>query len=217
MSATPIKVALADDHQLFVAGVKSLLEQVDSVEVVGTANNGRELLTLLQHLKIAVVLLDISMPEMDGKETCQRIKAEHPHVKVLMLTMFASKKDIEELMRAGADGYMLKDASQTELAHAIEMVHKSGSYFSNEVSATFIKGAIAPAEPEPTTTIRLTEREQEVLTLIVHEHTAQEIADKLFVSASTVITHRKNLLRKFEVKNSAGLVRQAIAFGLVKV
>ena len=217
MSNNPIRVALADDHQLFVDGLRSLLHPVENIEVVGTANNGRELLKLLEHLPVDVVLLDISMPEMDGKEACQRVKASYPNIKVLMLTMFASKRDIEELMRAGADGYMLKDSDTSELARAIETVHRSGSYFSHEVSATFIKGTLAPEEPQPATDIRLTEREQEVLNLIVHEHTAQEIAEKLFVSASTVITHRKNLLRKFDVKNSAGLVRQAIALGIVKV
>ena len=217
MSTTTIRVALADDHQLFVNGVKSLLETVENVEVVGTANNGRELLKLLEHLPVDVVLLDISMPEMDGKEACQQIKAQYPNTKVLMLTMFASKRDIEALMRAGANGYMLKDADTAELARAIDTVHRSGSFFSNEVSATFIKGTLEPEEAATPSDIRLTEREQEVLNLIVHEHTAQEIAEKLFVSPSTVITHRKNLLRKFEVKNSAGLVRQAIALGLVKL
>ena len=108
-------------------------------------------------------------------------------------------------------------ASPEELSSAVQSVHQTGSYFSNEVSATFIKGSLQPAEEQAAPTVKLTEREQEVLMLIVQEHTAQEIADKLFVSPSTVITHRKNLLRKLEVKNSAGLVRQAIALGLVQV
>ena len=209
----PVKILIADDHRLFISGVRELLAQNEHIEVVGEANDGLELLKLLELREADLVILDISMPQLDGRETCVRIKQEKPDIKVLMLTMHDDSKTIGALLDAGADGYLLKEASKRELLLAIESIMETGRYFSRQVADEYMAHVHRQRSGEGPKELALTSREREILQLIIAEHTAQEIADKLFLSINTVITHRKNLLQKFQVRNTAGLVREAVKKG----
>lgn len=210
----PIRLLIADDHQLFISGVRELLSKNPEVEVVDEAKDGQELLKLVKLRTVDLVVMDVSMPVMDGKEACIILKKDHPELKVLMLTMHDDPKTIGELLDAGADGYLLKEASKRELLLAIKTVVETGRYFSRQVADEYMAHVHRQKSGETSKGISLTSREREILKLIVAEHTAQEIADKLFLSINTIITHRKNLIQKFNVRNTAGLVREAVKMGL---
>jgi DNA-binding NarL/FixJ family response regulator len=211
-----IKILIADDHQMFIDGLKSILSQQKQCEIIAEANNGLEVLEQLNSHTIDVVLLDVNMPEMDGIAATKKIRELHPEVKVLMLTMFNTRDYIEKLLKAGAHGYILKNTGKEELIEAIEKVHSGESFFSEEVKLKIMEGLQQKKKLEQDMfQIELTEREQQVLTLIVKEYTTNEIAEELFISPHTVETYRKNLTSKLPVKNIAGLVRYAIQMGLV--
>lgn len=209
-----IRLMIADDHQLFISGMRELLAQNEAIEVVAEANEGAELLKLMHLHAVDMVILDVSMPGMNGKEACIQIKRDYPNVKVLMLTMHDDSKTIGALLDAGADGYLLKEASKRELLLAVETVMETGRYFSRQVADEYMAHVHRQRSGESQKEFSLTTREREILELIIAEHTAQEIADKLFLSINTVITHRKNLLQKFNVRNTAGLVREAVKMGM---
>lgn len=211
-----IKIIIADDHQLFIEGVHSLINSMKEIEIIKEVNDGRALIEELEHTKCDLILMDINMPIIDGIEATKQIKKTHPDIKILMLTMFSSKDYIEKLLRAGADGYLLKNTDAIELKDAIETLIRGESYFSKEVTERIMEGLQKKKHDEKTKfTIELTEREIDVLKLIVQEFTTAEIADKLFISTHTVETHRKNLISKLNVRNIAGLVRYAMEHGLV--
>ena len=203
----PIQVLITDDHQMFIDGVKLLLKEVEGIECVGHANNGKMLLQMLNNVSVDVVLLDISMPVMNGIETAKRIKEDFPRLKIIMLTMSIQKDVIRELLELEIDGYILKDSGKDQLALAIQTVFKSGVYYSQKVTSILLgKNNVVSSDHE----VVLTDREKDVLKLITAELTTQEIADQLFISQSTVITHRRNLLRKTGARNTAGLVKFAL-------
>lgn len=210
------KIIIADDHQMFIDGLKSLLSTNNQIELVGEANNGKQLLELLANTSTDIVLMDVNMPEMDGVEATKQLAQNYPHIKVLMLTMFNTRDYIEKLLKAGAHGYILKNTGKEELFEAIEKVMAGESYFSKEVTERIMEGLQRKKtiEKDPMM-VELTDREKEVLKLIVQEMTSNEIAEKLFISFHTVETHRKNLISKLGVKNIAGLVKYAFQQGLV--
>lgn len=204
-----IKVVIADDHQMFIDGVFLLLKEVNGIECVGQAANGKQLLQVLNRVSADVILLDISMPEKDGIETAIELKAKYPDVKILMLTMSIAKETIKQLVELGVQGYILKDSGKEQLAMAIQTVYNGGVYYSQKVtSVLFDKQAKSHTGME----VILTDREKDILKLITSELTTQEIADQLFISQSTVITHRRNLLRKIGARNTAGLVKYALEY-----
>ncbi len=217
-----IQVYIADDHHLFIAGVKALLQDAGEVKLIGEAENGQMLLDLLAHTPSDVVLMDINMPVMSGVETTKKIKELYPNIKVLALTMFDDTLHINEMIKAGASGYLLKNAGKEELLSAIKKVHAGEKYVSNEVSVKLIERMfnkehekdLATANPNVRKS-QLTKREIEIIKLIAQEMTNAEIAAKLNNSPMTIITHRKNLLRKLGVKNTAGLIKYAMQNGLV--
>ncbi|GDX47277.1 MAG: response regulator [Bacteroidota bacterium] len=218
----PIQVYIADDHHLFIAGVKALLSEVPELELAGDAENGRALLDLLTLKKVDVILMDINMPVMSGVETTKKIKELYPEIKILALTMFDDTLHINEMINAGASGYLLKNAGKEELVTAIKKVYAGEKYVSNEVSVKLIE-RMFNKEQEKTSTVasntrksELTKREIEIIKLIAQEMTNAEIAAKLNNSPMTIITHRKNLLRKLGVKNTAGLIKYAMQNGLVE-
>ena len=212
-----IKIIIADDHQLFIDGIKSLVKTMKNMEIVAEVNNGKELLEVLEKTTCNIVLMDINMPEMDGIEATKLVKTKHPLLKILMLTMFSSRDYIEKLLRAGADGYILKNTGKAELQEAIETLMNGESYFSKEVTERIMEGLQKKKNMEKSTyLVELTEREIDVLKLIVQEFTTAEIAEKLFISTHTVETHRKNLISKLNVRNIAGLVKYAMQNGLVE-
>lgn len=204
-----IRILIADDHQMFIDGIRSLLAPEADIEIMAEALNGNEVLFRLSELSVDLVLMDINMPRLNGLDTTKIIKEKYPETKVLMVTMYNTPEYISELAEAGADGYILKDTGKQELLSAIRTVSSGKNFYSQEVMRTMIqnerdKKAKIVNDPQ------LSKREIEVLKLIAQEFTTQEISEKLFISTHTVETHRKNLLDKLGARNVAGLVKYAI-------
>ncbi|MEM9823932.1 MAG: response regulator transcription factor [Bacteroidota bacterium] len=213
-----IKLLVADDHQIVIDGIYSILENENEVEieVVATAHSGLEVLEILKKQNVDVAILDINMPGKNGLETTQLIKEKHPKIKILILTMYKEEEKVLELFEAGADGYILKDRGKEDLVHAIRKVQKGDVYFGEEVSKILVnalsherKAAQKPSDP------KLTKRETEIIKLLADGLTTAEIAEQLFISPTTVETHRRNLLSKLELKNTPLLVRYAVQKGIV--
>jgi DNA-binding NarL/FixJ family response regulator len=201
-----IQIAIADDHAMFSDGLESLLTQNQNFEIVGKAQNAEEFHFLLKTRIIDIALVDINMPGKSGIELTQEIKKSYTDTKVIILSMHNSNKFIQEALAAGANGYILKNSGPQELVKAIDQVHQGANYFSEEVSQIVLNEMRNPKSE----TIELSSRELEVLQGICEELTNDEIGEKLFISKNTVKTHRKNLLEKANVKNTAGLVKFAI-------
>lgn len=210
-----IKIIIADDHQMFIDGIKSLLGNEADMKVTGEALNGKEVLALLEKEPADLVLLDVNMPEMDGIEATKLIRKQHPTVKILMLTMYNKHEFIFGLVNAGANGYILKNTGKAELTEAIRTVYAGKTYYSKEVTETILQNFSKKPAEQKIEVAQLTEREKDVLRLIAQEYNTQEIAAQLFISANTVETHRKNLLSKINAKNVAGLVKFAVQTGLI--
>ena len=208
-----IKILIADDHKIIRVGLRGILEREVDIEVIGEAENGNEVLDILTKTVTEVVLMDIDMGRSSGIETTQKVKTSHPDIHILALTMHEEQDHIIRMLEAGASGYLLKNTGREELLAAIHAVIKGDSYFSNTVSATLLK-ALTNLKGKPSVKsdngTPLSDREIEVLRLIAQEHSNGEIAEKLFISIRTVDTHRRNILEKLQVKNTAGLVKYAI-------
>jgi len=202
---------------MILDGLRALLANESRIHIDHECLNGKQVLNYLANQSTDVVVMDISMPEMDGIEATRLIKERHPEQKVLILTMHKDLSVIKALLAIGADGFILKNTGKQELVNAIEKVANGQEYYGDEVSATLIADLKKPAAKAPRLKppVQLTKREKEVLKLIVEENTTQEIAEKLFISTNTVETHRKNMLSKLEVRNIAGLVRYALENKLV--
>ncbi|MFC6225484.1 response regulator [Hymenobacter artigasi] len=207
---SPIHVLIVDDHAMVREGLKVLLQPLEYVAVVGAAATGAEALAAARQHRPDVVLLDINLPDMSGIDVCQQLVAEKPGIKVLALTTFNEKLYVTRMMQAGAAGYVLKNALPEELAEAITKVFAGKKFFSDEVQSLLLQ---APAEAAAVPL--LTRREKEVLAAIADGHTSQHIADALCISLLTIETHRRNLLTKFGVNNTALLIRQAGQMGLI--
>ena len=214
-----IKLALVDDHNLFRQGIKLLLQSMPDVELVIEASNGQEFIDALTEVTPDVLLLDLDMPVMNGIETAKEIRKRGLETGIIILTMYDDEQMIAHLMELGANGYLLNDTSEEELNKAIHSVYETQFYFNDFVSKALLTGVRnkRKAEPKIGTQIDLTRRESEVLQLICEELTTQEMADKLFLSPRTVEGHRQNLIEKFGVKNTAGLIIRAIKLGFVSV
>tara|TARA_R110000796_G_scaffold252627_1_gene388939 strand:+ start:22364 stop:23017 length:654 start_codon:yes stop_codon:yes gene_type:complete len=214
-----IKVAIADDHSLFREGLKFILAKMSGIELILEVSNGIELLKGFEKEVPNVVLLDLEMPNGDGVETCKQLKKDYPEVKVLVLTMHSEERMISYLMEIGANGYLLKDIRHDVLKNAIEAVYTQGFYFTNEVSKSLLEGLKKHSRQVPKfgMEVSLSTREKEVLELIAKELTTLEIGERLFISERTVEGHRKNLLSKFDVKNTAGLILKAVKQGFLQV
>lgn len=211
-----VKVLVADDHQLVIDGLKLMLEGIDEVEYVASAQNGQEVLKLLDTLQVDVVLLDINMPVMDGIECCKVMSKSHPDVKILALSMMKEASLVKKMLKEGASGFLLKNAGQEEVLAGIQKVHNGEKAFSAEILDILMDSLSGVQRKSSQRNFpRISKREKQILNLIVWEKTTQEIADELFISFSTVETHRKNLLSKLDVRNTAGLVRVALEHGLL--
>lgn len=214
-----IKVILADDHQMFLDGLASLLAQLQDVEVIATANSGKEVMEKLTGLSPDLVIVDINMPVMNGLETTRKIKEKHPHIKVLGLTMENDLQLVTGMLEAGASGYILKNTGKSELELALRQVMKGEPYLSQTISNQLAQNLLRNFQQKDNLEDplkSLTERELEILKLIALEHSNTEIADLLFISPKTVETHRKNLMRKIEVKNSLGVYKFAVKHKLLE-
>lgn len=215
---TKIRIALTDDHELMRAGLAQILEANGDIQVVFEASNGAELLEALQKYTVDVILLDLEMPVMDGREALAHIVQHHPNIKVLILSMHDSNSFIVNMMEIGAAGYLLKDMPPSEVIKAVQTVQRDGLYFNAKVSRALLAGL-----PGSKITIdsnhhvkeTLNSRELDVLRLICEELTTSEIAEKLFLSTKTIEGYRKQLLEKTGAKNAAGLAIFAVRNQLI--
>ncbi len=201
----PTKVFIVDDHYMVIEGIRSLLQNEKDIELTGHAMNAASCLAFLNRQLPDVILMDINLPDISGIELCKEVKTKYPSVFIIGLSTFNQQSFIQKMMDNGASGYVLKNATQEELTSAIETVMKGKTYLSEEASHTLRK--------DNASAIVLTRREKEVLELIANGMTNAEIAQKLFISVTTVDTHRKNLLAKFETKNTAALIKIAVSRG----
>lgn len=212
------RLFIVDDHTVLRTGLRALLAQEPGLELVGEAANGQELLDQLPTTPTDVVLLDMNMPVLDGVATTQRLQAEYPHLRVLMLSMVDQPRSIGQAFAAGAHGYILKNADKNEIVVAIQTVMAGKRFLCSEVGLSLLDLVLAttPAPPVAAgTPSPLSRREQEVLQLVAEGLTTQQIADQLFTSKRTVETHRQNILEKTGTKNTAALVRHAISQGFL--
>jgi DNA-binding NarL/FixJ family response regulator len=209
-----IRVLLVDDHTLVRAGVRALLQKMEGVQVVDEAGNGREGLEKAAQLRPDVVLMDISMAELNGVEAAARIAREQPHTRVIMLSAHATEEYVVKALRAGASGYLLKNAVAAELEKAIKHVAEGETYLSPAIAGQ-VSEYIRRVGQEPTSLDRLTPRQREILQLIAEGKTTKQIAQLLDVSVKTVETHRCTLMEQLDIHDVAGLVRYAIRMGLV--
>lgn len=218
-----VRVLLADDHDILRQGLKMLLSLQEDIEVVGEARTGREAIALTRSLQPHVIVLDISMPDIDGLEACVRIREQTPATNVLMLTMHESEEYFLRSLRAGAAGYLVKKAAPQDLHMALISIAQGGAYLYPGLARSLIRAyTSAPAFPLPDQSAQVTEalrvlspRELEVLKLVAEGHTNQEIADRLVLSIKTVQAHRANVMEKLGLDNITQLVRFAIRYGLL--
>ena len=199
------KTFIVDDHYMVIEGIRSLLQNEKNIEWMGHAMNATSCHAFLNKQLPDVILMDINLPDISGIDLCKEVKTKYPSVFIIGLSTFNQQSFIQKMMDNGASGYVLKNATQEELTSAIETVMKGKTYLSEEASNTLRKDNGAA--------IVLTRREKEVLELIADGMTNAEIAQKLFISVTTVDTHRKNLLAKFETKNTAALIKIAVSRG----
>jgi DNA-binding NarL/FixJ family response regulator len=215
-----INLAIADDHKIFRNGLKATLEDCADFNLMIEASNGKELIGLLADRKPDVILMDIKMPEMDGMQTTAYVHQNFTDIKVLALSMHNEDKYIVDMMKAGASGYLLKNAEPEEIINAISTVYNKGFYFNEHLSVTLIKQLVGPGgrnEGGGQHAIDLNDREIEVLRLVCQECSNQEIADKIFLSVRTVEGYRARLFEKTGSKNLVGLVIFAIKRGIINV
>lgn len=218
MNDTAIRVLLVDDHPLVRDGIRARLEGEPGIEVVGEASNGEEALQQVEVLAPDVLLMDVSMPVMNGFEATRRLAELAPKVRVLILSMHDNREYILKLIKSGAKGYILKDVSAEEMLCAIETVHQGGTYFSAGASRSLFNPAeAAPPEADAAPSEVLTPRELTVLRQLAEGCNNKEIARELGISVRTVETHRQNIKAKLDIQTAAGLVRYAIEHKLVQL
>ena len=203
----PISVFIVDDHYMVIEGIRSLLQDEKTIEWTGHASNASSCLAFLQQNQPDVILMDINLPDKNGIDLCKEVKDKYPNLFIIGLSTFNQQSFIRKMVENGASGYVLKNATQSELVEAITEVYNGKTYLSFEASQTLHK--------QKDNSIVLTRREKEVLELIAAGMTNNEIATKLFVSTSTVDTHRKNLLAKFGVKNTASVIKMAVQLQMI--
>jgi DNA-binding NarL/FixJ family response regulator len=205
-----IRVFITDDHYMVIEGIRSLLQNEEEIELIGHASNAASCLAFLRQDQPDVILMDISMPDKSGIELCQEVKEKYPYIQILGLSTFDQKAFVQKMMDNGASGYVLKNATKAELIKAIHMVNNGQKYLSLGAS-----DALKSARKDQADFPFITRREKDVLQLVVEGYTNSEIAEKLFVSPATIDTHRKSLLAKFNMKNTAALVRFVTQHNLI--
>jgi DNA-binding NarL/FixJ family response regulator len=208
-----IKLAITDDHLLVINGLKTMLAPYKHISVIYETTAAGALLQALTAIQPDVLLLDIQMPDMDGMELCKLVRKSYPDIRIIALTNFMESHYIKQMLRNGAMGYLLKNTDQDTLLAAIEKVYAGEQYLDATLQRNMLNEMIT-GQKRTAYDIPLTKREKEILKLIAEEHSNQEIADMLFISLRTVETHRLNLTQKLAVKNTAGLVKEAIKRGL---
>ncbi len=216
-----IKILFADDHAIVRDGLRSLFNSDPEFVIVGEAVDGVEAIKLISKYKPDVAILDISMPNLNGIEAASIIKKNNPEIKILILTIHENEEYVQEMILAGADGYVVKNAEKQEIFDGVRAVVNNETFFSSTVSKVLINGLIKRTRQnelgQQDANNKLTKRETEVLCLIAESMTSKEIAEKLFVSLSTVNSHRMNIMKKLNVHDTASLVKYAIQNKLIDI
>lgn len=202
-----INLLLADDHTIVIDGLRMILDANEKMNVVITAENGEEVLESLQHTQVDVAVLDINMPKMDGIKCAKRIKILYPSIKIIILTMYAQRSFIDEVVKIGIDGCLLKNNTGKELITAIERVYEGRSYY--DMIQTFNSPA------EEVKQYKLSEREIDIIKALAEGLSSSQISEKMFLSIHTVKTHRKNILKKLDLHNSSELVQYSLNKGII--
>ncbi|MEM9928494.1 MAG: response regulator transcription factor [Bacteroidota bacterium] len=211
-----ISLQIVDDHQILTDGLQQLLTQEADFDCLPPLHSGEALMTALKQKTPDVLLLDVNLPDTSGLILCKKITKQYPSVKVIMLTMFKKASFLQQAMRNGAVGYLLKDAGITEIQAAIRAVYRGEKYVSPAAAALLVDSLTNPNAATDDFTFNLSRREKQVLQLIAREYTSPEIAAELFISENTVESHRRNLLFKLNARNVAGMVRTAVEKGLLE-
>jgi NarL family two-component system response regulator LiaR len=211
-----IRVVIADDHEIFRKGLKNVLSRLKYVDLVGEAENGKEVISIVKKKNIDIILMDIEMPEMNGIEATRRILTLKPDMKIVALTMFNDEQYIEDMLDAGAKGFLLKNVTKQILDKAIRTIAEGNNYYSDELFSFFTK-KIAGEKSSKDIELNLTKREKEILQLICEGLNNEEIADKLSISERTVIGHKSNLLAKTNCRSTPSLISYSIKNHLVKL
>ncbi len=214
-----IRVLVADDHDIVRYGICSVIDASDDIEVVCEASSGREAIEQFLKMKPDVCIIDITMPELNGVETTRTILEQDPDARILILTMHTDEEYLNQVLNAGASGYMLKNSDRDELLGSIRAVYRGEKAFSQTISKMmterYVRNIRKPKELQDSGKASVTRRELEIIRLIAEGHTSTEISEILFISPRTVDTHRANLMSKLDIKNAAGLVRYAIENKLI--
>lgn len=205
-----MKLILADDHQIMIDGLLSILSNHPHITVMGVAKNGLQVLEILEKTSTDIVLTDISMPDMDGLELTKILRKKYPATKIIALSMHGDTTHINDMIEAGVSGYIYKNASNKELIEALNKVHDGGQYFSDEIAATIIRSMNDHTKrKEEEEKVNLTDREKEIILLIAKEYSNALIGKELYISERTVETHRKNIYRKTNTTSVVGLIKWA--------
>lgn len=216
MSESAKLIIIADDHQMVIDGIRSMLANEIRYQVIAEANNGQAAYEqiLAEPERFDMLLTDINMPMLSGSELCRKVKTTFPHIQVLVLSMYNNAAAVKEAVLAEADGYILKNLGKEELLLALHRISDGGTHFSQDIVPVIYNQYQKQKNEDES--IQLSLREKEVLSLIVKEHTSEEIAEKLFISKKTVDNHRQNILSKTKSKSTVGLVKYAIRHGLAE-
>jgi DNA-binding NarL/FixJ family response regulator len=204
-----IRVIIADDHEIFRKGLKLILSRLKYVDLVGEAENGKEVIEIIKKKNADIILMDIEMPEMSGIEATRKILEIRPQVKIVALTMFNDEKYIEDMLDAGAKGFLLKNITKQVLDRALRTIDEGNNYYSDELFSFFTK-KIAGEKSQKDIELTLTKREKEILQLICEGLNNEEIASRLSISERTVIGHKSNLLAKTNCKSTPSLISYSI-------
>jgi two-component system, NarL family, response regulator NreC len=208
------KIVIAEDHTILRAGLRALLSGQNGLEVIGEAGDGREAIRKVDTLQPDLLLIDLSMPKLNGIDAIREIKSQHPEIKIIVLTVHKSEEYIIAALQAGANGYMLKDASQNELLLAIDYVINGKTFLSPSISDKVVD-AFLNTDKKDKPAANLTAREREILKLVAEGNTNKKIAEHLCISLKTVEKHRSNLMQKLDLRNTAALTAYAIAKKMV--
>lgn len=211
-----VRILLADDHALVRQGIRSLLEKLDDIEVVGEVSDGRDAVKLSTTLQPDIVFMDITMPGLNGLQAVSHMKKECPRTRVIMLSMHASEEYFQQAMESGAAGYLLKDADRMELELAVRTVMRGDTYLTPTVAKYAVEAYRHRKESDQGPLACLTSRQKEVLQLIAEGYPNKEIAQRLELSTRTVETHRAELMERLKIRDVPGLVKMALRGGLIK-
>lgn len=209
----PIKVLLVDDHRVFIDGLHALLLGVEDIQVVGTACDGQTALDALQELYVDIVIMDIDMPGMDGLTATPLIKRDYPDVRILLLSMHNKPTYIRQAVKAGVSGYLLKNSGKNEFVAALHRIAQGRTYLCPDAASVIMDDVLNAEKPQQA--LLLTNREMEIVRLIVREYSSAQIADALSISIRTVESHRRNIMHKLDIKSTVGLIKYAVSEGWV--